>query len=163
MPSGLPPGPRDWTYGISPLMRSRRDVLGYYKEIHERYGDTALIRYGPYPTYVFFHPDAIREVVVSKAKQFRRFPRPMNVLAQWNGNSLLIAEGDEWHEKRRMVQPAFHPRRFDRYAACMVERTGNFLNGWLTAIDRAGSLEIDVDRAMTSLTLEIISKTMFDA
>src|SRR5262249_17834792 len=135
MPAGLPPGPRDWTFGITQLMLTRRDVLGHYKKLHEEYGDTVHVRYGPYPTYIFFHPDAIREVVVSKAKQFRRFRRPMEVLAQWNGNSLLITEGDEWLQKRRMVQPAFQPRRFERYAACMVERTGNFLNGWLETID----------------------------
>jgi enediyne biosynthesis protein E7 len=61
------------------------------------------LRFGPYLTYVFFHPDAVREVLVARAKQFRRFPRPMQVLAQWNGNSVLITEGDEWLRQRRMV------------------------------------------------------------
>src|SRR5262249_50368478 len=163
MPTLFPPGPRDWTFGLSQMRKMKQDILGYYTELHRRYGDVAYLRLGPYRTYVFFHPDAIREVLVAKAKQFRRFPRPMQVLAQWNGNSLLITEGDEWLRRRRMVQPAFNPKRFERYAACMVGRTRNCLDRWLKSIDAAGSFEVNIDKAMTDLTLEIIGKTMFDA
>ena len=84
MPTAFPPGPHDWTFGLSQLRKMKQDILGYYTELHRRYGDVVYLRFGPYPTYVFFHPDAVREVLVAKAKQFRRFPRPMQVLAQWN-------------------------------------------------------------------------------
>jgi cytochrome P450 len=87
----------------------------------------------------------------------------MKVLAQWNGNSVIITEGDEWLRQRRMVQPAFHPRRFGRYAACMVARTRNRLDRWLKTIETAGGVETEIGKEMTDLTLEIIAKTMFDA
>jgi cytochrome P450 len=141
----------------------KRDVLGYYTELHRCYGDVVHLRFGPYHIYVLFHPDAVREVLVAKAKQFRRFPRPMQVLAQWNGNSVLITEGDEWLRQRRMVQPAFHPRRFENYASCMVALTRSRLDRWLKSIETAGSIEIEIGKGMTDLTLEIIAKTMFDA
>jgi cytochrome P450 len=163
MPTGFPPGPHDWTFGLSQLRKMKQDVLGYYTELHRRYGDVVYLRFGPYQTYVFFHPDAVREVLVAKAKQFRRFPRPMQVLAQWNGKSVLITEGDEWLRQRRMVQPVFHPRRFERYASCMVARTRNRLDRWLKTIDTAGGIETEIGKEMTDLTLEIIAKTMFDA
>jgi cytochrome P450 len=163
MPTAFPSGPHDWTFGLSQLRKMKQDVLGYYTELHRRYGDVVYLRFGPYPTYVFFHPDAVREVLVANAKQFRRFPRPMQVLAQWNGQSVLITEGDEWLRQRRMVQPAFHPRRFERYASCMVARTRNRLDRWLKTIDPAGGIETEIGKEMTDLTLEIIAKTMFDA
>jgi cytochrome P450 len=163
MQTQLPPGPRDWTFGISQLRQIRQDALGYYTELHRRYGDVAFLRFGPYPTYVFFHPEAVREVLVAKAKQFHRFPRPMQVLAQWNGNSVLTSEGDEWLRQRRLVQPAFHARRFERYADCMVARTRQRLDRWLKDIDSADGMEAGIDKEMTDLTLEIIAKTMFDA
>jgi cytochrome P450 len=87
----------------------------------------------------------------------------MKVLAQWNGNSVIITEGDEWLRQRRMVQPAFHPRRFERYATCMVARTRNRLDRWLKTIETAGGIETEIGKEMTDLTLEIIAKTMFDA
>lgn len=163
MPAALPPGPRDWTFGLSQLRRIKQDTLAYYTGLHRRYGDVAYLRLGPYRDYVFFHPDAVREVLVTKAKQFRRFPRPMRVLAQWNGNSVIITEGEEWLRQRRMVQPAFHPRRFERYASCMVERARQRLDRWLKVIDTSGGIDTDIDREMTALTLEIIAKTLFDA
>jgi cytochrome P450 len=139
------------------------DVLGYYTDLHRRYGDVVHLRFGPYVTYVFFHPDAVREVLVSKAKQFRRFPHQMQVLAQWNGNSVVITEGDQWLRQRRMVQPAFHQRRFEHYASCMVARTRDRLDHWLKMIDTRGGIETEIGKEMTDLTLEIIAKTMFDA
>jgi len=163
MPIGCPPGPRDWTFGFSQMRRMKHDLLGYYTELHRRFGDVVFLRLGPYRDYVFFHPDAVREVLVAKAKQFRRFYRPMQVLRQWNGNSVLISEGDEWLRQRRMVQPAFNPRRFERYASCMVARTRNRLDCWLKTINAAGSIETRIGKEMTDLTLEIIAKTMFDA
>jgi cytochrome P450 len=162
MPTAFPPGPRDWTFGLSQLRKIKQDVLGYYTELHRRYGDVVHLRFGSYHTYVFFHPDAVREVLVAKAKQFRRFPRPMQVLSQWNGNSVLITEGDEWLRQRRMVQPAFHPRRFERYATCMVARTRLRLDGWLKTIETTGGIETEIGKEMTDLTLEIIAKTLFD-
>jgi cytochrome P450 len=148
---------------MSQLRKIKQDVLGYYTELHRRYGDVVSLRFGPYRSYVFYHPDAVREVLVARAKQFRRFPRPMQVLAQWNGNSVLISEGDEWLRQRRMVQPAFHSRRFEHYASCMVAHTRNRLDRWLKTIDSAGSIETEITKEMTDLTLEIIAKTMFDA
>jgi cytochrome P450 len=163
MPAGFPPGPHDWTFGLSQLGEMKRDILGYYAGLHRRHGDVVYLRLGPYRTYTFFHPDAVREVLVAKAKQFRRFPRPMRVLAQWNGNSVLITEGDEWLRQRRMVQPAFHPRRFERYASCMVARTRDRLDRWLKPVETTGGIETEIGKEMTGLTLEIIAKTMFDA
>jgi cytochrome P450 len=163
MPTKFPPGPRDWTFGMTQLRKIKQDVLGYYTELHRRYGDVVFLRFGPYRTYVFFHPDAVREVLVAKAKKFRRFPQPMRVLAQWNGNSVLISEGDEWLRQRRLVQPAFHARRFERYASCMVARTSHRLDRWRQTIETAGAIETEIGKEMNDLTLEIISKTMFDA
>jgi cytochrome P450 len=119
----------------------KHDLLGYYMGLHRRFGDVVSLRLGPYRTYVFFHPDAVREILVTRAKQFRRFSRPLAVLAQWNGNSVLITEGHEWLRQRRMVQPAFHAKRFDHYAACMVGRARHHLERWLSSMDAEGGLE----------------------
>jgi hypothetical protein len=47
MPTHLPPGPRDWTFGLSQLRKMKRDVLAYYTEMHRRYGDVVHLRSGP--------------------------------------------------------------------------------------------------------------------
>lgn len=163
MPLPFPPGPRNWFFGLLHIRRMKRDLLGFYADLHRRFGDVAGLRLGPYRTFFLFHPEAIREVLVTKARQFRRFYRPMQVLAQWNGNSLIISEGEEWLRQRRLVQPAFNARRFEGYAACMVGRAQALLDRWQKTIDTAGSIDVEIGKAMNGLTLEIIGKTMFDA
>jgi cytochrome P450 len=148
---------------MSQLRRIKHDPLGYYTELQRCYGDVVHLRFGPYLAFVLYHPNAIREVLVTKAKQFRRFHRPMQVLAQWNGQSVLVAEGEEWRRQRRMLQPVFHARRFDHYAECMVERTRCLLDRWLKATASGGNVEVEISRVMTDLTLEVIGKTMFNA
>ena len=44
VPTGFPPGPHDWTFGLSQLRKMKQDVLGYYTELHRRYGDVVYLR-----------------------------------------------------------------------------------------------------------------------
>ena len=67
----LPPGPRDWFFGLPQVLRIQADALRYYTELVQRYGDIAFFRAGPYRIHVVFHPDQIHEVLLTKAKFFR--------------------------------------------------------------------------------------------
>ena len=144
------------------MSRMKKDVLGVYSELHRRYGDAVSFRTGPYRLFIFYHPDQVRELLVTQAKSLIRLPRVMKTFAQWNGNSVLIAEGEPWIRQRRLVQPAFHPRRMENYGRTMVGGARRLVDSWREAIDRDGHVDVDIDKAMTSLTLSIICKTMFD-
>jgi cytochrome P450 len=163
MNSRNPPGPNDHLFGMRTLSRMKADVLGSYAALHREYGDSVYFRTGPYRFYVFFHPDQIREVLVKHAKSIIRMPRVMETFAQWNGKSLLIAEGAQWARKRRLVQPAFHPRRMESYGQTMVDSAQRLIESWQDAFDRQGYLDVETDRAMTNLTFSIICRTMFDS
>ncbi|OAI40652.1 hypothetical protein AYO40_04600 [Planctomycetaceae bacterium SCGC AG-212-D15] len=138
--------------------RFKRDILGFLTGLHRDYGDLVYIRLGPYRSYWVFHPDLAREVLVSKAKLFRRKGRQVDVLKQWNRNSLVISDGDDWLRQRRLVQPAFNPRRFAGYAEVMVRAAERLAERW----QAANPSEIEINSAMTDLTLAIIAKTLFD-
>jgi cytochrome P450 len=148
-----PPGPRDYTLGIRLVGRIKRDLLGFYRQMQEQYGDVVYMRLGPYHDYSFFHPDAVREILVSKAKHFIRMPLALEVLKQWNGQSVLITEGDAWLRQRRILQPAFHPRRFDRYADDVAHAAGELF-------DRLARqpTAVDFEAAMTELTTAVICR-----
>ena len=94
MAARLPPGPNDRLFGMRTMSRMKADVLGVYSELHRDYGDSVSFRAGPYRLFIFYHPDQVREVLVKHAKSLIRLPRVMKSFAQWNGNSVLIAEGE---------------------------------------------------------------------
>ena len=154
-----PPGPKH-LLGLKFVQRFRAAPLPLLMELHKNYGDIVYSRMGPYRAFFFFHPDQIREILTDKAKLLPKFRLQVRVLQQWDGNGLVLSEGEFWARQRRLVQPAFQVKRFVAYADAMVHKSENIAQVWEGLPD--GSV-IDVEEAMTGLTLEIIAKTFFDA
>ena len=148
-------------FGMHTMAWMKADVLGAYTYLQRDYGDAVSFRTGPFQLFVFYHPDQVRELLVSRSKSFIRLPRVMETFAQWNGESILIVEGEQWVRQRRLVQPAFQPRRFTDYGRMIVETTLKLLDSWSPAMERDGQIEVDANTAMTGLTLEVICKVMF--
>jgi cytochrome P450 len=158
-----PPGPRPGWFGCSILADFRKDPLNQLDHLHREYGDAVSYRVGPYRQYLFFHPDQVRELLVLKARSFRRFRHPMRVLRQWNGESLLIAEGDQWLRKRRLVQPALQPTRLAEYVPAMWAETLKQCDRWQTLLAgmEGEQTTLDVQPDMNGLTLNVVAQTMF--
>lgn len=149
-----PPGPDDRFLGVALAWRLRKEPLKALAEMRA-FGDIASFRTGPYRMYLVNHPDLIREVLITKAKSFRKARRQTTAFAKIDGNGLVVSEGDFWLRQRRLVQRVFHASRMRRYAEVMVEQTRRMLERWPTG-------EVEICDAMTGLTLAIIAKTMFD-
>lgn len=162
MATRVPPGPQDWMLGMRTMSKMKADVLATYIGLQRDYGDAVHFRTGPFRLFLFFHPEQVRELLVTHAKSFTRVPRVMQTFSQWNGDSILIVEGDRWARQRRLVQPAFQPRRFAEYAKTIVGITQQLIDSWKPSIEKDGSAQIDTNEVMTSLTLQVICKTLFD-
>jgi cytochrome P450 len=152
-----PPGPKGRFFGWTLADRFRKEPLPFALDLHRQHGDLVSFRMGPVRAYAVCHPDAVREVLVTKAKCFGRLPRLKKVMGKVDGNGLVLSEGDLWLRQRRLVQPAFHPKRLSQYAEVMVAHTRRMLEQW-----RTGG-EVNVADEMTRLTLGIIAKVLFDA
>jgi cytochrome P450 len=114
---------------------------------------------GPYRAFFFFHPDQIREILADKTKLLPKWGLQVRVLQQWDGNGLVLSEGEFWARQRRLVQPAFQVKRFAGYADAMVHKSESLAQVWERLPDWS---VINVEEAMAGLTLEIIAKTFFD-
>jgi cytochrome P450 len=151
----LPPGPKPhFLTGHLPEMR--RDVLAFHLRCAREFGDVSLIRFGLMRVYLLAHPDPIEQVLVTQARNFiKHFGLRMHQTLL--GNGLLTSEGDFWLRQRRLAQPAFSRDRVAAYAGVMVEYAERMAASWLDGEVR------DLHRDMARLTLEIISKTLFNA
>ncbi|MEW6369734.1 MAG: cytochrome P450 [Pseudomonadota bacterium] len=154
-----PPGPRDRAFGMRSLRRMQLDFLGFWRDAHERHGDTVYVKFGHVDYYALRHPEQIREVLVEKAHAFVRWERHVEVLAQLHGQSLLITEGAQWRRQRRMLQPAFGLRRFDAYAG----QVSAAIDEALAAMPGDGATALDFEHAMNMLAADAILRTMFGA
>ncbi len=155
-----PPGP---TFTFWQLLRLiphlRDDLLALLTEWKSRYGDTIYTQFVRTHNYNFFHPDDIHAVLVEHAPKLSKtsdYTDPRVGLAKFLGNGLLVSDGEFWRRQRKLVAPSLHAKRVEAYADTMVEFTLKMLDSWQDAA------QIDVAGAMTTLTLRIVAKTLFD-
>jgi cytochrome P450 len=151
----LPPGPRPLPY-IGNLLSLRQDPLGFLQQLQRTYGTMATIYFGKNPAVLLFRPEHVRYVLVEH-------PRDFSNRALLRGNSdggfasegLLTIDGEKHRQQRRAVQPAFHKKQVEGYAAIMGQYTQELLKTW-----HLGDT-VDMSRAMQELTLRIVSKCLF--
>lgn len=151
----LPPGPRSRIPGAL-VFQFRRDVLGFLTQLFSRYGDAVSFRAGIRRFYLFYHPDTVREVLVTHDDCFIKGPalrQAKNML----GNGLLTSEGDFHKRQRRLSQPAFHTQRVGAYVSAMTHFAAAMAARW------QDGQAIDIHEQMMRLTLSVVAKTLFDA
>jgi cytochrome P450 len=115
------------------------------------------MRQGWFHHYAFMHPDQMREALVDKASSFIRYEQHIKVMSQLHGQSVMITEGDTWQRQRRMLLPAFSPKRFGAYAGQVTAAAAEAFSG----LPADGTTAVDVEHTMNMLAIDIILRTMF--
>ncbi|MEQ8790156.1 MAG: cytochrome P450 [Pirellulaceae bacterium] len=153
----LPPGPSSGLLGLRHLSRMGSDYFGHLLDIEREFGDSAYYRVGPVGVFQFSHPDAMHEVLVAKAKAFRKPLRFVQVFSRWNGQGLVVSDGELWKRQRRLVQQAFHPRCLRMHDALIVREARRL------AEEVAGEKDVEVGRHFARLTLRVVAEALFGA
>lgn len=128
------------------------DIVAYSQTI--RHG--IRTGFGPFRFVYIQRPEHIEAVCVKNDKSYMK-PLGIEGLRRFLGNGLLTSEGQFHLRQRRMIQPAFHKKRIDAYATCMVDLSLKRAEAW------EDGQAIDIHTEMMGVTLEIIAKTMFNA
>ena len=150
-----PPGPKGAFFSAA-ATAFRRDQLGFYASCVREYGDVVATRMGPYRIWLVYHPDAIEELLVTRARDFVKSPG-VRLLRPLLGDGLLLSEGDFWLRQRRLAQPAFHRQRVAGYGEVMAGFAERHVAGW------ANGAVVELHGEMMALTQAIVGKTLFDA
>jgi cytochrome P450 len=114
---------------VGDLLAFQSDRLGFLTALARENGDVAVFRVGPHRAWLLSHPDQVRDVLVTRASDFRKGPvlqRARIVL----GDGLLTAEGDVHRHHRRLLQSAFHPDRIRGYAEVMTAQADAATRRW---------------------------------
>lgn len=151
----FPPGPKSRMPG-GVLYTLQRDPLRLLTESARRYGDIFYVKIGPTHIYGLNRPDLIEDVLVTHHRNFVK-SRGLRYAKRILGEGLLTSEGEFHLRQRRLIQPAFHRERINRYAAVMVRHAARTRDRW-----RDGAT-LDLHREMAQLTLTIVGETLFEA
>jgi cytochrome P450 family 135 len=129
--------------------------LWFAQQCRARYGDMFTVQVEERPWVMLADPAAIREVFTAPpdlvhAGDANSILRPMLGPA-----SVLLLDGGEHLRQRRLMLPAFHGERLERYREIMVEATDRALAGW--SAGEAVSLRPHAQ----AITLEVIVRAVF--
>ncbi|MCO5186048.1 MAG: cytochrome P450 [Anaerolineae bacterium] len=103
-------------------------------------------------------PDLIRDVLVTQYENFPKSDRDAQIIGRFLGKGLVANNDIPFHKtQRKLMQPAFHVRRINAYADVMADYTRRVMTDW------QDSAVYDMAEAMMSLTMFIVSKTLYNA
>lgn len=158
-PYPKPPGPTSRWLGFDLLRAMRRDYLGFVGALQRRYGDISYMRLGNEQAYDLHSPELVRQALVDNAEHLVRWERGIEVFEQVFGNSVLVTEGSVWQRQRRMLMPAFAPKRVAGYATLMRAAAAVALDVAVPA--GATRALVPMDALFSRLTMDVILRTLF--
>ena len=138
------------------LVAFTRDSLGFLTAAARQHGDVVRWRLAGERMALLSHPDAVRDVLVTHARLFRK-GRGLERARLLLGDGLLTSEGAFHLRQRRLAQPAFHRDRIAAYGATMVRCAERARARW------SAGARVDVAHEMMRLTLAVVGLTLFDA
>lgn len=151
MKARIAPGPSAWALGT--IRKVERDILGFFRECLERYGDVVTVRVGPTRRLLLQDPEVIEQML---SRQHRDFIKPYLLRStRMLGKGLLSSDGETWVRQRRLAQRCFQPRAVEGHKAIIIDRVDRMLARW-----RVGETP-DVYGEFKRLTLEIIAQIIF--
>lgn len=151
----IPSGPRAFKPGDN-LYDLAQQGLKFLIRLREQYGDAASFYVNGKLYIALFAPEMVYDLYTSKQNSFIKgsgFQRVRKVL----GDGILTSEGETHLNDRRMLQPAFHKEKINGYIEEMYNICKTHVNSW------PDEGEIQLAPEMMSLTLKIVSQTLFGA
>ncbi|HUS14565.1 MAG TPA: cytochrome P450 [Chloroflexia bacterium] len=133
------------------------DRIGLLERIVANHGDVAVFHFGPFPTILFNRPEFAQSVLVDQAESFDKGLIFRTALRPFLGQGLFISEDPLHRRQRKIMAPSFQPRHLAVYADTMGAFTERAQAGW-----PEGQV-VDIAHEMTTLTMSIIGKVLFDS
>ena len=103
-------------------------------------------------------PAGIKRILLDNVTNYPKAALDVRILSTAFGDGLLTSDGDKWRTHRRLMSPSFDYRSIASYVPVITDAAEARLEAWDAIGENA---EIDIAREMVTLTLEVISRTMF--
>ena len=134
--------------------QAANNTIPYTKKMVEKYGDVCDVSFTGVRNYFIHDPEVIKEILNTQSLKFKR-TYLFRAFRKFLGQGLFTSDGEFHKQQRKLIKPAFYPQRITNYASIMVQCASDEINTW-----KDGQI-INVNQAMTRITLNVITKTLF--
>ena len=111
---------------------------------------------GEWPVLVCFHPDTVEPILTSNTHIAKSFE--YEIVKPWLGSGLLLAAGNKWRSRRKMLTPAFHFKILEESLPILNRNADSLVNAFLEE-GMNGSKPVDILTYVTNFTLDVILET----
>ncbi len=111
-----------------------------------------------FTVHIVTDPDMVGRVLLDNKENYIRPRIAQRILSPLIGNGLLSSEGEDWKKQRRIVAPTFAPGAVAKMTGAIARVATRQTDGWLR-----GTLRVDMARAATDATMQIIADTLFSS
>lgn len=136
----------------------RNFIASLHAEVYER--DIVELKLIGLRIFIVNDPAGVRHVLLHNAANYPKSRMDRRILGPAMGNGLFLSEGAIWRMHRRIMTPCFDQGALRRYAPIMVDAAQRMSARWGVL---APDAPLEVCDAMMTLTLTIISRTMFSS
>ncbi len=153
-----PPRTADWMPGWRGLFgeRMRNTIYGWPEPaFDEFYRKRRILGFN---VHIVTDPDMVGRVLLDNKENYIRPRIAQRILSPLIGNGLLSSEGEDWKKQRRIVAPTFAPGAVAKMTGAIAHVAARQTDGWLR-----GTLRVDMARAATDATMQIIADTLFSS
>ncbi|MGH2719964.1 MAG: cytochrome P450 [Actinomycetota bacterium] len=137
-----------------------KDPFGFCLNAALAGGGLVRLDVGPKKVLLVSHPDYLRHILVTNAANYNK-GSIMDGIRVALGNGLFTSDGDLWKRQRRLLQPAFHPRRIEGMVALIGRELLTAMQRWAPAIED-GAI-VDVLAELIQLNVRITLQALFGA
>ncbi len=145
--------------GWSLLRNLQHNALAVWANIHT-YGDAVRISILGRTVHFLFHPALMRAVLMQDEQGFSKENRQVAVFKIAQGMNVLTAHGVDWKRQRRILNPAFAPKRVAGYMELMAQAAHD-VNAVMLPQQTGTSRIVDVESYTTRLTMDVILRVLF--
>jgi cytochrome P450 len=151
-PVPLPPGPK--SLPAAQLLRWLLFPVQFIEQCSRGYGDAFTIRFAGFPPIVFFSgSDAVQQIFNAPARHLRSGNVSVQTLV--GEHSLLMLDGPQHFQHRRLMQPTLHGGHTGGYVEIVQDVTRAVIGGW------PEGKQFPLHPEMQRITLEVILRTVF--
>ncbi|XP_026740500.1 cytochrome P450 4C1-like [Trichoplusia ni] len=149
------PGPKDdFLFGNAlTIIRSPVEIMKMGREFAATFDGIFRLWIFPYSAVVIYNPEDV-EIVMSGMKHSDK-SIIYSIMKPWLRDGLLLSKGEKWHDRRKILTPAFHFNILKQYCEIFERNSERLIDN----LKRSPGKAIDVVPVLSEFTLHSICET----